>query len=358
MRRDSSRSSVLRTTDGSGVAPLICTADDELLDVLLDWCSAIGAVPDVVRDGGMARHLWRTAQFVLVGDDLVAEIARDLPPRRPSVFVVARSGRPRPWDHAVTVGAEDVLDPAERDRVLQSLTAAIDGRGEACVVAIMGGVGGAGASCFASALAVEAGRRGLRVLLVDGDPLGGGLDLLLGIETADGLRWPDVGPHAGALTARSLSEALPSTGNVWVLSAGRGAAPQHMRAEGLLAAARRGFDVVVCDVNRQVDGLGSDLLAHALLTVVVVPEDVRSVAAASSVIEGLAARASSVVAVAARRRPGLSRAAMAATLGVPVLGRVGRDRRLQESIDHGAGLGASAVLRRAVRPVLDVVGPG
>jgi secretion/DNA translocation related CpaE-like protein len=356
MVRDSSRSAP-RGPAGSGrVAPLVCTGDDELLDVLLDWCSAIGSVPDVVRDGGMARHMWRTAQLVLVGDDLAAEIARDLPPRRPSVFVVARSGRPRPWDHAVAIGAEEVLDPADRDRVLQALTAAVDGRGEACVVAVVGGVGGAGASCFASALAVEAGRRGLRVLLVDGDPLGGGLDLLLGIERTAGLRWPDVGPQAGALSARSLADALPRTGNVWVLSAGRGAARQTTRADGLLAAARRGFDVVVCDVNRQLDDLGSDLLAHALLTVVVVPEDVRSVAAASSVIEGLAARASSVVAVAARRRPGLSRAAMAATLGVPVLGRVGRDRRLQESIDHGAGLGGSTALRRAVRPVLEVVG--
>jgi secretion/DNA translocation related CpaE-like protein len=337
-------------------APLICTADEELLDVLLDWCSAIGSVPDVVRDGGMARRAWRSAQFVLVGDDLAAEIARALPPRRPAVFVVARPGSPRPWDHAVAIGAEDVLDPVDRDRVLQSLTAAADGRGEACVVAVLGGVGGAGASCFAGALAVEAGRRGLRVLLVDGDPLGGGLDVLLGIESTDGLRWMDVGPHAGALTARSLADALPRTGNVWVLSAGRGPAPEGVRADGILAAARRGFDVVVCDVNRQLNSLGSDLLASALITVVVVPEDVRSVGASTAVIDRLKGHTSSLVAVAARRRPGLSGEAMAATLGVAVVSRIRRDRRLQESIDHGAGLGGSAALRRAVRPILQVVG--
>jgi secretion/DNA translocation related CpaE-like protein len=354
MVRNALRSQPRPETDAT---PLICTDDDELLDVLLDWCSAVGVVPEVARDAGLARRAWRSAQWVLVGDDLVADLARDLPPRRPSVFVVARSDRPRPWDHAVAIGAQDVLEPADRERVLNVLTAAVDGRGDACVVAVVGGVGGAGASCLASAFAVEAGRRGLRVLLVDGDPLGGGLDLLLGMESVEGLRWPDVGPQAGALTARSLTEALPRTGNVWVLAAGRRSAPGELRAGSILAAARRGFDVVVCDVNRQVDRLGSELLVNALLTVLVVPEDVRSVAAAANVVERLGRSAPSLAVVTVRRRPGLSREAVASTLGLPVIGRVRHDRRLQESLDHGAGLSRSSALRRAVRPLVDLVGP-
>ncbi len=344
-------------TAGTGAAPLLCTTDDALLDVLLDWCSAVGVVPDVVRDAGMARRSWRSAQLVLVGDDLAAEIARDVPPRRPGVFVVARPGQRQPWDQAVAIGAVDVLDTADRECALATLTAAVDGRGEACVVAVVGGVGGAGASCYAATLALEAGRRGNRVLLVDGDPIGGGLDLLLGIEKAEGLRWSAVGPPARAVTARSLTEALPRTGNVSVLTTGRAdAAGDPESAAGLVAAARRGFDVVVCDVDRHVDSLGSQLLAHALLTVVVVPEDVRSLAAAATSIRRLGTHAASVVVVTAQRRPGLARETVEAALGVPVIAQVRTDRRLQEALDHGIGPGGSTALRRAVRPLLDLVG--
>ena len=344
-------------TAGGVRPPLLCTDDDALLDVLLDWCSAVGVVPDVVRDAGMARRSWRGAQLVLVGGDLAGEIARDAPPRRPGVFVIAQPGQPQPWDQAVAIGAEDVFDAPERERALAALTAALDGAGEACVIAVVGGAGGAGASCYAATLALEAGRRGNRVLLVDGDPLGGGLDVLLGIEKAEGLRWPTAPAQSRAITARSLTEALPQTGNVWVLTAGRaGAAGDMESAAGLLAAARRGFDVVVCDVERHADSLGLELLAHALLTVVVVPEDVRSLAAATSVVRRIGAHASSLAVVTARRRPGLSRATVEATLGVPVIAQVRSDRRLQEALDHGAGPGGSAALRRAVRPLLDIVG--
>lgn len=353
MMRNSSGPDLL---ESATTAPLVCTGDDALLDVLLDWCSAVGVVPDVVRDAGMARRAWRSAQLVIVGDDVAAEIARDLPPRRAGVFVVARPGRPQPWDHAVSVGAEDVLDTADRDGALAALTAAVDGSGDACVIAVVGGAGGAGASCYAATLALEAGRRGHRILLVDGDPLGGGLDVLLGIEKAAGLRWP-AGPQRRAVTARSLAEALPHTGNVWVLTAGRPDAPGDLAsAAGLLAAARRGFDVVVCDVDRHVDAVGAELLAHALLTVVVVPEDVRSLAAATSVVRRVSAHAASLAVVTARRRPGLSRATVESALGLPVIAQVRPDRRLQEALDHGVGPSGSSALRRAVRPLLDLVG--
>lgn len=343
--------------DDTAIRPLVCTDDDALLDVLLDWCSAVDAVPDVVRDATMARRTWRTAPWILVGDDVAPTIAQDLPLRRGRVFLVARPGHPQPWDHAVALGAEDVLDPADRGRVLAILTAAVDGGGDACVLAVVGGVGGAGASCFASALALEAGRHGLRVLLVDGDPIGGGLDVLLGIEAAEGLRWPEVGPQGRALTARSLADALPCTGNVWVLSAGTPPATSGLSPAGLLSAARRGFDVVVCDVDRHIDELGSELLAQALLTVVVVPEDVRSLGAAAGLVQRLRTHSSSLAVVTARRRPGLSRDVVEGALGLPVVSRVRVDRRLPEALDHGAGPGTSGALRRAVRPLLALIGP-
>jgi hypothetical protein len=144
---------------------------------------------------------------------------------------------------------------------------------------------------------------------------------------------------------------------VWVLTAGR--APGQgdlLPAGGLLAAARRGFDLVVCDVDRRVDALGSELLTQALLTVVVVPEDVRSLAAARGVAERVGTYGAALAVVTARRRPGLARATVEETLGLPVLAQVRHDRRLQEALDHGAGPGGSTALRRAVRPVLELVG--
>jgi len=260
------------------------------------------------------------------------------------------------WDHALALGAQDVLDSADRERALATLTAAVDGGGEACVVAVVGGVGGAGASCYAASVAIEAGRRGHRVLLVDGDPLGGGLDVLLGLEKTEGLRWPATSPQSRAVTARSLTEALPHAGNVWVLTAGRAADIDMESASGLLASARRGFDVVVCDVDRHLDSLGAELLAQALLTVVVVPEDIRSLAAAASVVKRVDAHTASLAVVTARRRPGLSRETVEAMLGVPVIAQVRPDRRLQEALDHGIGPGGSAALRRAARPLLDLLG--
>ena len=48
---------------------------------------------------------------------------------------------------------------------------------------------GSGASVLATAVAVRAARAGVDVVLVDGCPLGGGLDVVLGAEQESGIRW-------------------------------------------------------------------------------------------------------------------------------------------------------------------------
>lgn len=335
---------------------LICTADDQLLDVLLDWCSAIGATPDVVRDPGMARRSWRSARLVLLGDDLAAAVAADRPAKRPQVFMAVRADQPTPWDAALGVGAEDVLAADDSSRALEILTAAADGSGEAVVVAVVGGAGGAGASCLAVGIAFEARRRGRRVLLVDGDPLAGGLDVLLGIEHVGGLRWPDLGVRDGPMTARSLTEALPEVDGVRVLSWGRDGSTFNAPAASVLAAAVRGFDVVVCDVARQVDRRGLEMVARAVLTVLVVPADVRGVSGAQVVLRRLSQASTSISLVASARRPGLSADAIEDALELPVIGRLRLDPHLRAAIDQGAGPHGSAALRRAATPVLASVG--
>ena len=68
--------------------------------------------------------------------------------------------------------------------------------------------GGAGATTFACALGQVAARSGDAVV-VDADPLGPGVDRVLGLETRDGIRWDALCQTTGRLSARSLREALP-----------------------------------------------------------------------------------------------------------------------------------------------------
>lgn len=116
-------------------------------------------------------------------------------PRRPGVLLLGLDlDDAGVWVRAVQLGAEHVLFlPDAETWLLDRIADAVEGVGPpARTVAVLGGRGGAGASTLACALAVTAARRGLRTVLVDGDPLGGGLDILLGGETAAGLRWPDL----------------------------------------------------------------------------------------------------------------------------------------------------------------------
>jgi len=338
------------------VTDLICTADDRLLDVLLDWCSAIGSTPEVVRDAGMARRSWREARVILVGDDLVAALAADRPAKRGGVFVAVGSDRPTPWDSALAIGADDVLVAHDSDRALDVLTAAVDGSADASLVAVVGGAGGAGASCLAVGIAFEACRRGQRVLLVDGDPMAGGLDVLLGIEHVAGLRWPDLGTRDGPMTAHALADALPEVDGVRVLSCGRDFATNETPVAQVLAAAMRGFDLVVCDVARHVDARGLEMVTRAALTVVVVPTDIRGVSGAQAVLRRLRPVTSAVTLVTSARRPGLSVDAIEDALETPVIGRLRLDPHLRAAIDQGGGPHGSTALRRAAAPVLATVG--
>ncbi|WP_155886161.1 hypothetical protein [Actinoalloteichus caeruleus] len=66
---------------------------------------------------------------------------------------------------------------------------------------------GAGASTFAASVAWASARRGGHPLLVDRDPLGGGLDLALGMEKVSGPRWSGCSTATGRLTASTVGRA-------------------------------------------------------------------------------------------------------------------------------------------------------
>lgn len=280
-------------------------------------------------------------------------------PRRDHVVVLAESPAARTWADALALGAVGVWSHDEDDAVTGALTRALDGRGEACVLVVVGATGGVGTSALVVACADAARRRGARALAVDADPEGPGLDLVAGLEHAPGLRWHEVTLTDGHVAARSLSEALPSFGaGAKLLSFGRGerGAIDPMT---VLTAAQRGFDFVVGDVPRHALGtgeIGSQLLSRSVATVLVVPEHVSGLAAAERVRGQLSALSDRLVVVSRVVTAGLGPGQVERALGLPVLARLRHRRAVAQQIEHGRGPTGSRMLRAVAGRVVDAFG--
>ncbi|MEV8405227.1 septum site-determining protein Ssd, partial [Streptomyces niveus] len=281
-----------RTSDRSPAAeahragPLIVTEDVDLLDDLLRLCAAAGAEPEVHHTVPERRGGWESAPLVLVGDD--AAVRCRSATRRRGVLLVGRDqDDPDVWRRAVEIGADCVLRlPDAESWLVDRIADVAEGVGRpALTVGVIGGRGGAGASTLACALAVTAARQGLRTMLVDGDPLGGGLDVLLGGERAEGRRWPDFAASKGRVAGGALEESLPRLHDLRLLSWDRGDSvlvpPAAMRS--VLAAARRRGGVVVVDLPRRIDEAVAEALAQLDVGLLVVPGELRAVAAAGRV---------------------------------------------------------------------------
>jgi secretion/DNA translocation related CpaE-like protein len=274
----------------TGRCPLVVTADELLLDEVLRLAAAGGVEMQVAPDVSAARTSWSDVPAVVLGADVLPAATAAGLPRRDGLLVVSRDDPgPAIWRAAVAVGAEQVVSLADGDSLLvQRLADAAEGTSGAAagmVLCCIGGCGGAGASVLAASLALTAARSLRRCsLLVDLDPYGGGLDLALGGERADGMRWPELGATAGRLSAVSLRAALPSVAGVTVLSTARDH-PDEIAAEtagAVLAAGRRAGDVVVVDLPRMPTPAARVALESADRVLLVVPAEVRACAAAAS----------------------------------------------------------------------------
>ncbi|MET9547023.1 septum site-determining protein Ssd [Streptomyces sp. NPDC006627] len=308
--------------------PLIVTEDVELLDDLLRLCAAAGARPEVHHGGPERAGAWDAAPLVLVGDD-AADRLRGAKRRRGVVLVGRDQDDSGVWRRAVEIGADHVLVLPDGEQWLVDRIADVaEGVGRpALTVGVIGGRGGAGASTLACALAVTAARAGRRTMLVDADPLGGGLDVLLGGETAEGLRWPAFAASRGRVGGEALEESLPELHALRVLSWDRGdavaVAPEAVRA--VVSAARRRGGVVVVDLPRRVDETVAEALEQLDLCLLVVPPELRAVAGSRRVASaaGLVLKDLRVV-VPARPRGlgGLEAEEVAGLLGLPLAGEV------------------------------------
>lgn len=334
--------------------PLVVTRDASFAESARRWCAAAGHEPETIADVDRVRRAWRSASSVLVDSrSLDALLAVDLP-RRDEVVVVAPDPR-EAWRSALDLGARDVLSADEDAAIVGALVRALDGSGEACAITIVGACGGVGASTLAAAAAGLAARRDLAPVLVDGDPLGGGLDLVTGAEAVDGSRWNDLDGAVGHVGAAELVESLPVHRGIALVSFGRSGRP--VRGSGpVIGAAMRGFDVVVADVPRHLDDLGRELVSRSVLTVVVVPRRLRGVVAARALVERLGSWSGSIALVTRSTPSGMPAAAVGRELGLPVLADVGSSRRLAADLEHGLGPMRARSLVGAARRVLDTVG--
>jgi secretion/DNA translocation related CpaE-like protein len=239
--------------------PLAVLTDEPLLDQALQLAAVAGCDIDRAADVTAARRRWSDAALILLDGPAVLACTEARLPRRQGIVVLC-SGDPPPdvWQQALALGVEKVLSlPAGESWLLSAFADATDRPAPTAgrVASVVGGRGGAGASVLAAAVALAALRSGSGALLVDGDPLGGGLDLVLGAEADAGLRWPELRIQGGRVPASALRSALPgrSVGAVRlaVVSCDRdGPGPEPDAMAAVVEAGRRSGDTVVCDLPR------------------------------------------------------------------------------------------------------------
>ncbi|GAA4812772.1 CpaE-like family protein [Actinomycetospora chlora] len=354
---------------GTARRVVVVTDDEELLDDVVRLAAAAEVELERVPDAAGLRRRWHAAALVLLDEDAARSVAPWRPGRRDGVVLLCRGEPPGSlWERAVAVGAEHVVSlPDGEDWLVRTLAeagpvATPAGAGPGRVVAVVGGRGGAGASVLAVAVACHARSRDTRVLLVDCDPLGGGLDLVAGAEELEGLRWSGLalgGGGGGRVSVESLHEALPSPdGMLTVLACDRaGSGPEPDAAVAVVEAGRRAGEVVVCDLPRQPTDAALAVADAADLLVVVLPAEVRAVAATARVVEPYVERGVPLRLVVRGPAPGgLDAEDVAHALGLEVLVSVPPEPGIAASLDRGKLPGVRrGPLQDAAAAVLDAL---
>jgi len=345
--------------------PLLISGDDDVLDTVLRVAAAVGVDVEVAHDPVAARPSWFGAPLVIVGHDRLTGMVASTMPRRSGVVVLgAQPDDVALWRRAVDLGAEHVLFLPDADSWLADrLAEAQEGRPVAQVVGVVGGCGGAGASTVAAALAVAAAHGGRRALLLDADPLGGGLDLLLGAEGRAGSRWADLAEARGRVSAATLSDVLPTIEGLSVLAWSRDT-EVTMSGDAVVAVldgARRGNDLVVVDLPRAVDGVLPSLIQQLTTLLVVVPARVRAISASRQLLHrmqslGDGIGVSDIRVVARGPSPGgLDNDDIERALAQPVVGWLDHEsvRAIEEESGEPPGLDERNATGRMARLLLD-----
>ncbi len=320
--------------------PLVLTSDADLLDDLLRLAAAGGSEVDVAADPAAARPRFAAAPLVVVGLDQLESCRRARLPRRSRVILVSHGTASKADEaKAAELGFDNLValplaEPWLVDRFAERFDPPTRGR----ILAVIGGRGGAGASILSGGLAVTAVRAGHRTLLVDADPLGGGLDLLLGWENVDGLRWPAFADTDGRVDPAALLQALPNRGDLVLLSFDREQFPSVPGAAmaATLDAGRRGRDVIITDLPRQLDDAAVLALQAADRALLIVPAELRATAAAARVARAVQLHCEDVSVVVRGPAPGKLRPReVASALGLPLVGSLRPEPAMCQALERG-----------------------
>lgn len=308
--------------------PLLVSTDAELIDECSRLATISGTELQVMSRVPIDRLTWGSAPIVLI--DVAAAALGDELPRRSGVIVVTQGSRdsvdPTAWRSAVTIGAEQVacLPEAEPWLIERLGASSAEPSREGRLLAFVSASGGAGASTLAAACAVEASSRGSSSLLIDGDRLGGGLDLVLGGEGTVGIRWPDLIDTRGRLAPDAFRQALPIMAGAAVLSWDREGSPEASPDSwtAVLDAGTRGFDLTVVDLPRDLGKTSTAVLSRAQALVLVVNARVRGAIAAARFLEEVSVVTGEIRVIVRERAGGVRPDSVGRILGVPILGTI------------------------------------
>lgn len=341
----------------SVIRPLLVTADGGLQDAVLAVAAEAQVELTVAAEVGAVAAAWASAPLVLLDAGLVPSALRTLPLPRPGLVVVSRTIEdPTLWRSLVAVGAEQVVElPQGAPWLFERFGRSLDDDPKAGLVVVTGAVGGAGASTLAAALARHRADAGASAVLVDLDPAGGGLDLMVGAEDAAGARWDELAGITGRVDGRVLVDALPQPNGLPVLSW-----PTHSELEPGPAAVSLVLDalcqrpgLVVVDSGPASDPRAAVALSKCQTLVLVVPLRVRAVAAALRALRRVPTHVSTIVVVREPASGGLTADDVETALGVPVVAALAHDRRRQVTEELGGPPPSSALWQRVCSAVLD-----
>lgn len=333
--------------DAAGAEVLLVTGYDFLKGEVERIVAAAGGQLRVVADVADAARYWDAAAAVLVGSDV-----RELPPRRraPAVLVGLNGEGDSLWHLAAALGAERVaVLPDAAAWLAEYLSRSRSPETGGLVLGITGGCGGAGATTAAVWIAQAAAGLGVRALLVDGDPWGGGLELALAAEETPGLRWPDLSDASGSIDPEQLADSLPVAGGFsflsWPGSRDRQGPMDAATTGGVLDAARRGYELVVVDIGRGAEPVRT-FAWDCDRILVVVPAQLKAAVATARLLHELPPVETALL-VRGKAGAALDGGLIADAVGLPVQGRVPELRGVTAAGENGRLLDVGK--RRSVR---------
>lgn len=269
---------------------------------------------------------------------------------------------PADFELAMTVHADHALViPAQAPQLLQIIgrtdSPAQRSGGRGLVTCVIGAVGGSGASTLAAALTIAQKDS----TLVDAVPLSGGLDLLMGVEDAAGVRFNDVALGSGNIAASDLKNALPhvKSGQAVLTSARLSAdtvAPEEIAtAVDLLAST--GDVVIDCPYYGEEFSAAVAVADHV---VIVVPSEIQAVARAKILVDRLKqSRVGCTIVVRHRGWSGLSIQEIESITSATVIAELPTVKKLAKTIElQGIGRGLPSALDKCAKAIIAHVKAG